>query len=89
MVFVDREEELKALENAFDMFRRGHLHGVLVYGFRKVGKTALVRRFVEKHGGYLLDLSWVNSVESLVKLVTQRVGIALDNMPEDLSLIHI
>ena len=83
MVFVDREEELKALENAFDMFRRGHLHGVLVYGFRKVGKTALVRRFVEKHGGYLLDLSWVNSVESLVKLVTQRVGIALDNMPED------
>jgi len=83
MVFVNREEEFRALEDAFDMFRRGHLHGVIVYGFRKVGKTALVRRFVEKHSGYLLDLSWVNSVESLAKLVSQRVGVALDNLPGD------
>ncbi len=50
--FVDRREELKCLEEEY------HSEGfkfVIVYGRRRVGKTALIRKFLEdKHGIFFL-----------------------------------
>ena len=49
--FVDREYELKVLDDAYE--RRERL--VVVYGRRRVGKTALLRKFLEgKKGIYFL-----------------------------------
>ncbi len=54
-VFVDREKELKILENSY--LRRPSF--VVVYGRRRVGKTRLVLEFLKKHRGvyYLARLT--------------------------------
>ena len=49
--FVDREDELKILEDAY---KRGE-RLIIVYGRRRIGKTALLRKFLEeKRGIYFL-----------------------------------
>ncbi len=52
--FIDREEEIKTLENEWE---KGRASFVIVYGRRRTGKTELVIRFIERHGGiyYLAD----------------------------------
>ncbi|MBI4508248.1 MAG: AAA family ATPase [Deltaproteobacteria bacterium] len=46
--FVGRERELEALEGAFQASRQGLGGGFFVYGESGVGKSALVRRFLER-----------------------------------------
>ncbi|MEM3326067.1 MAG: ATP-binding protein, partial [Thermoproteus sp.] len=43
-IFVDRERELKFLE---ERYAEGKPHLIVVYGRRRVGKTELLRRFIE------------------------------------------
>lgn len=43
--FVDRQDELKFLENAYDS---GRAELIIVYGRRRVGKTELVKKSIEK-----------------------------------------
>jgi hypothetical protein len=45
--FVGREKHLAELADAFERTKRGHAVAVLVRGSSGVGKTALVRRFLE------------------------------------------
>jgi AAA+ ATPase superfamily predicted ATPase len=47
MRFVDREPEIRLLGDALRLSRR-RLHGVLVYGPRRIGKTELVTRFARR-----------------------------------------
>lgn len=82
-MFIDREYELKNLDEMYSMFLKGHSHGVIVYGFRKVGKTTLVRRFIENKRGIWLDLSWVNSVESLARIVATTIERDIEYNRED------
>jgi|GEM_PF-3568713 len=77
-MFVDREKELRALREMYELFLKGHLHGVVVYGLRKVGKTTLIKMFVSEKKGLRFDLSWVNSVESLVKLISKTLKITVN-----------
>ncbi|NJE76735.1 ATP-binding protein [Thermococcus sp. ES12] len=42
--FIDREDELKALE---ELYSQGKAQFVLIYGRRRIGKTELVKRFIE------------------------------------------
>ncbi len=52
--FIDREEELKSLN---DLWRRGEPEFIVMYGRRRVGKTWLLKRFIrDKHGVYYLAL---------------------------------
>ena len=44
--FIDRVEELKTLENEY---RRAESSFVIVYGRRRVGKTALMNEFMSRH----------------------------------------
>jgi len=48
--FVAREAELAALEQAVDDARRGHAVTVMVTGESGIGKSVLVRRFLERLG---------------------------------------
>ncbi len=58
MPFVGREGELAALCDAFDSARRGALVSVVVSGEAGVGKSALVRTFVERIGREVPE-TWV------------------------------
>jgi AAA+ ATPase superfamily predicted ATPase len=50
--FVDREEELDFL---WDRYRSGKAELIILYGRRRIGKTYLLRKFLEETGGiYLL-----------------------------------
>ncbi len=42
--FIDREDELKALE---ELYRQNRAHFVLIYGRRRIGKTELVKQFIK------------------------------------------
>ncbi|AFL95182.1 putative ATPase (AAA+ superfamily) 6 [Thermococcus cleftensis] len=42
--FIDRDDELKALEG---LYSQGKAQFVLIYGRRRIGKTELVKRFIE------------------------------------------
>lgn len=79
-VFVDREQELALLERAWDS-RKAEL--VVVYGRRRVGKTALLRRFAQdKPGAYWV--APISSASALLRSFTQAlqgddVGYAYDD----------
>jgi len=47
--FVDREKELRGLEDVWESDNAGL---VMIYGRRRMGKTELVKRFMEEHGGF-------------------------------------
>jgi len=50
--FIDREREMAFLEGAY---RSDKAELAIIYGRRRIGKTYLLRHFIEKHGGlYLL-----------------------------------
>ena len=43
-IFLDREEELKFLE---ERFKKGNPELIVLYGRRRVGKTSLIKKFIE------------------------------------------
>jgi AAA+ ATPase superfamily predicted ATPase len=43
-IFLDREEELKFLE---ERFRKGRPELIVLYGRRRIGKTSLIKKFIE------------------------------------------
>jgi AAA+ ATPase superfamily predicted ATPase len=51
MLFIDREEELRVLEEACES---GEGQMVLIYGRRRIGKTYLISRFLRERGGVYL-----------------------------------
>jgi len=60
-VFVDRVEELRVLE---ELYARGGAQLVVVYGRRRIGKTWLVKKFLEeKRGVYIYAMRQPLSVE--------------------------
>ena len=73
-MFVDREKELKSLEESYKFFLSGHSRGVLVYGYRKVGKTRLVEKFIERKKGIIIDLSTARSVRLLCRLIVSKLS---------------
>ena len=44
-MFIDRETEIKLLE---ERLKRGRAEFVVVYGRRRIGKTALLLEFIKK-----------------------------------------
>ena len=73
-MFVDRERELRALEESYRFFLSGHSRGVLVYGYRKVGKTRLIEKFIENKKGVIMDLSTARSVRLLCRILVNKLS---------------
>ena len=68
MVFVDREEELSWLISLYRSRYRGSNYNVILYGLRRVGKTALMEEFVSRIDyGILLRLAHITSGTELVR----------------------
>ncbi len=61
-MFIDRETEIKLLE---ERLKRGRAEFVVVYGRRRIGKTALLLEFIKKHGGLYLLARETSEAENL------------------------
>lgn len=83
-MFVDREDELRALE---EMWKSDTAHLVLVYGRRRIGKTWLVKKFLEgKRGVYVyatrqpIDLELERFAEAVGRAVGRYVRPSWDSI---------
>ena len=73
-LFVDRERELGALE---ERYASGRAEFVVIYGRRRVGKTALMLKFLEgKRGVYLLarETSEQENLKRFSQKLAERLG---------------
>ncbi|WP_324735849.1 ATP-binding protein [Thermococcus sp. SY098] len=61
-MFIDRETEIRLLEERLE---RGRAEFIVVYGRRRVGKTALLLEFIKKHGGLYLLARETSETENL------------------------
>jgi AAA+ ATPase superfamily predicted ATPase len=68
--FHDREKELEFLRQRAASLSRGEL--IILYGRRRVGKTELVRRFLQEAGGVYLYVDYCEPRE-LLRLISKDV----------------
>lgn len=61
-MFLDRERELQFLERRYGM---GGPEFIVIYGRRRVGKTALLLEFISRHGGIYLLARETSNLENL------------------------
>ena len=76
--FIDREEELKALE---ELYSQDRAHFVLIYGRRRIGKTELVKQFIKgKKAFYFLARKepMELEVERLVKNFNRKFNVFIE-----------
>ncbi len=73
MLFVDRERELRVLE---EVYGSGRPELVVVYGRRRLGKTFLVRRFMRGRRGLYLVVNYSDRGLALLDL-SRQVGLEL------------
>jgi len=67
-MFVNREEDLAWLTSLYNSRHRGATYNVVLYGLRRVGKTTLLREFVNRvEYGILLKLAHITSGMELVQ----------------------
>lgn len=75
-MFLGREKELAALEQ---MYARREFQMAVVYGRRRIGKTALLNEFIKGKNALYLPAEEVNDLINLQKfsrLVGEKLGIA-------------
>ncbi|MFP3289395.1 MAG: ATP-binding protein [Candidatus Micrarchaeota archaeon] len=75
MEFIDREEELKALEEGYASKKASF---IIIYGRRRLGKTELIKQFLKgRNGVYFLatDEDITKQLKSLSSLIGIRLGI--------------
>ena len=82
MLLVDREAELGILESEYELCCKGLRCGVLIYGWRRVGKTSLVKYFLERvREGIYINCAWLSNTFSLAR----KVGSIIAKFDESLS----
>lgn len=75
MLFVDREAELRILEAEYGLCRKGLRCGILIYGWRRIGKTRLVKHFLERMGGGIyINCAWLSNTMSLASSVRKSIA---------------
>ncbi|BAA30074.1 496aa long hypothetical protein [Pyrococcus horikoshii OT3] len=61
-LFIDRKKELGLLE---ERLKSGKAQFIVIYGRRRVGKTALILEFLRRHGGLYLLARETSEIENL------------------------
>lgn len=80
-IFVNREKELELLEKYYKQCSElGVNCGILVYGWRRIGKTTLIKKFVEKNNGVYISCAWVSDPRTLLRYILE---ILKDIAPRD------
>jgi AAA+ ATPase superfamily predicted ATPase len=84
-VFVGRQDELRALRDAYDDGSSGHSQIVLVEGEAGIGKTTLVERFLSELPGTRILRASGDESESHVPFVTEDsiLAVATDGRTTD------
>lgn len=72
-IFVDREKELADLERFYRSCMIGGNCGVLIYGWRRVGKSFLVDKFLEGKIGFKINCSWISDPETFLLTVAEEL----------------
>ena len=72
-IFVDREKELLDLKKFYEAGLRGALGGLIIYGWRKVGKTLLVDKFLESVPGFRINCAWISDPETFATIVSEKL----------------
>jgi AAA+ ATPase superfamily predicted ATPase len=72
MVFVDRKDELKALEDEFSNLGRAASLSV-IYGRRRIGKTELIKKFVSSHE-HIYFLATLQSKEEVIEKFSAKAA---------------
>ena len=68
--FVDREREMKYLE---DRYHSGEAELILIYGRRRIGKTYLLQKLIDKFGGvYLLSEESEKVLEDFSRILATK-----------------
>jgi len=66
----DREKEINDLLKYYDdCFSKGINYGVIVYGWRRVGKTTILKAFLDKVDGAYIDGIWISDPVVFVKTI--------------------
>jgi len=74
MIFVNRDIELSWLLALYESRQKKSNYNVVIYGLRRVGKTTLLREFINKVDyGILLELAYVTSGRELIENVTKAL----------------
>ncbi|MGQ4834285.1 MAG: ATP-binding protein [Candidatus Asgardarchaeia archaeon] len=69
-MFIDRIDEIKLLE---ERFRKNGAEFIVLYGRRRIGKTAVLLEFIRRHGGIYLLARETNKRENL-KRFSQKIA---------------
>ncbi|MFQ7235686.1 MAG: AAA family ATPase, partial [Enterococcus hulanensis] len=75
MMFLGREKELETLER---MYHKKGFQMAIVYGRRRIGKTALLNEFIREKNALYLPAEEVNdslNLQKFSKLVGEKLGI--------------
>jgi len=75
MKFIDRERELTALEK---FWKKKESQFIILYGKRRVGKTELIKQFIEKKSHIYFLAQKINEYENL-KILSKKVGEFFDD----------
>ncbi|MGQ4891618.1 MAG: AAA family ATPase [Candidatus Njordarchaeia archaeon] len=83
-IFVNREKELKTLEDYYYQCIDKNINcSLLIYGWRRVGKTALLEVFSRRKGGMFLNCSWISDPKTFFRYVLD----SMKNTYGELNLI--
>ena len=79
-MMYNRERELMDLKKFYDQcFQKGINCGVLIYGWRRVGKTTLLKEFAKKMDGVYIDCVWISDPYVFAKTIAKFVTKELEN----------
>lgn len=84
----DRVREINDLLQYFDnCISKGVNCGVLVYGWRRVGKTTILKAFVERVRGIYIDCIWISDPVVFVKTLMNHELLKNANLEKEFKLI--
>lgn len=90
LIFVDREKELADLEKFYELGIQGTIGGIIIYGWRKVGKSTLIDKFLEDKAGFRINCAWISDPETFAAIVKEKIRdlVGENQVVKDLA-IHI
>ncbi len=78
-IFVNRGEELNRLKELYEQCCNREVNcAVLIYGWRRVGKTALIHKFLELVDGIWINCSWISDPRTflvhVMNIIREKYG---------------
>ena len=79
LIFVDREKELEDLRRFYSLSINSAMGGIIVYGWRKVGKSMLIDKFLEEVPGFRINCAWISDPETFGWVVIDKLQRLLED----------